>query len=430
MNKGRSTILVIDDSPENLLVLASALESEFDCRLASSGLQGLALAVQAPPDLILLDVMMPDVDGFETCRQIKAHPQLAAIPVIFLTALADMETEIAGLKLGAVDYITKPINTTLVRQRMLNILRLTQLTRELKASEERLRLVIDSTGDGVWDWNIASGDVVHNSSWFQMLGLTYTRKPHPVSVFKEILHPDDQPEVMRRIEDSLVSDTAYSSEHRIRKTDGHFIWVSDRGKVVERDDRGAPLRMLGVMANIHDRKLHEAEIHQLAFFDALTGLPNRRLLIERLGHAIVQNHRSKLWGTLMFLDMDRFKQLNDTHGHAMGDKLLVQVGSRVQSCLREQDTVARIGGDEFVVMLENLSESRETALEYAQLVGDKILAALNAPYLLDDLVYNSTPSIGLTLFAGKQDTVDIVIKRADDAMYDAKSAGRNNIKIR
>jgi len=429
MSSHRPHILAIDDNPENLVTLATALEADFDFQLAASGPRGLSLAIEAPPDLILLDVMMPDVDGFETCRQFKAHPRLNHIPIIFLTALSDLGTEISGLTLGAADYITKPINVQLVRQRMHNILRLTQLTRELKASEERLRLVMEATGDGIWDWSIPDGNIQHNEAWCRILGLDESYLSHPLATFIERIHPDDRASVSQAIDDSLAGLGPYTSEHRLRHEDGHYVWVADRGRIVEYRADGSPARMVGAVKDISERKHHEAEIQRLAFFDPLTELPNRRLLIDRLQQAIIRNQRNKTFGALMFIDMDRFKQLNDSHGHAMGDTLLIQVALRLQQCIREQDTVARLGGDEFVVMLEGLAPPSEGTLDNALLVGNKILDALNIPYPLGDISYPSTPSIGLSLFAGSGETVDTILHQADLAMYAAKTAGRNTLKI-
>lgn len=428
MNPKRPTILAIDDNPQNLVTLATSLEADFDFQLASSGLQGLALAEATPPDLILLDVMMPVVDGFETCRRLKVNPKLASIPIIFLTALSDLETEVSGLALGAADYITKPINVSLVRQRVRNLLQLTSLARELKSSEERLRLVMDATGEGIWDWQVQSGTIVHNAAWPLMLGLDETLLTHLVDDFINRIHPQDLPAVQQAIQSSLDG-ADYVSEHRLRFKDSHYIWVLDRGKVVERSADGTPLRMVGSMKNIDERKRSEAEIHRLAFYDALTSLPNRRLLIERLQLTITKKRRSQELGALMFLDMDRFKLLNDTHGHAMGDALLIQVANRLQACLRAGDTVARLGGDEFVVLLDELTAEPDVALQKALEVASKILGALNQPYQLGSLIYPSTPSIGVTLFSGLDVTMDDVLKRADSAMYAAKAAGRNTIRV-
>ena len=429
MTPKRPTILAIDDNPQNLVTLATSLEADFDFQLASSGLQGLALAEATPPDLILLDVMMPVVDGFETCRRFKANPKLDSIPIIFLTALSDLETELSGLALGAADYITKPINVGLVRQRVRNLLQLTRLARELKASEERLRLVMEATGEGLWDWQVPSGLIVHNVAWPLMLGLDESSLTHQVDDFINLIHPQDLPAVQQVIQRCLADGSDYESEHRLRFKDSHYIWVLDRGKVVERSTDGRPLRMVGSMKNIDERKRSEAEIHQLAFYDALTLLPNRRLLIERLQLTITKKRRSQALGALMFLDMDRFKLLNDTHGHAMGDALLIQVAARLQACLRAGDTVARLGGDEFVVLLDELAAEPDVALQKAQDVANKILGALNQPYQLGTLIYPSTSSIGVTLFSGLDVTIDDVLKRADSAMYAAKEAGRNTIRV-
>lgn len=427
--RSRPRLLAIDDTPENLIVLASALGSEYEFQLAGSGLEGIALAEKSPPDLILLDVMMPGIDGFETCARLKAIPELAEIPVIFITALTDMNSEIRGLSVGGVDYITKPIQVQLVRHRVANILKLTQLSRALRASEERLRLVMEATGEGVWDWQIARGDVEHNGMWCRMLGLNDSFLVHPVSVYFERVHPEDLPGVQENLQQAQAGDGHFLSEYRMRHEDGGYIWVADRGQVVERDARGQALRMVGSMRNIDERKRNEAEIQRLAYFDTLTDLANRRLLTDRLQHAILKNQRHHTLGAVMFLDMDQFKQLNDQHGHAMGDRLLIEVANRLRQCVRELDTVSRLGGDEFIVMLEDLVADPEAALDDATMVGRKILECLNEPYQLGELVYRSTPSIGLTLFRGKDDTVDSVLKRADLAMYQAKAAGRNTLRI-
>ena len=430
MALSKPKILAIDDTPENLMMLGAALSTDFDLQIAASGPEGLQMAAISLPDLILLDVMMPEVDGFETCRRFKADARLCEIPIMFVTALTNFDSELAGLNLGAVDYITKPFRIELVKQRIRNVLQLSEMTRELKLSEERLRFVMEATGEGVWDWDIPSGQVSHNHSWCSMLGFGDELLRHPVQVFSELIHPEDQAAAKESLEACLSGEKElYVAEFRLRHAQGHYTWVSDHGKVVARTAEQAPLRMVGSIKNIDERKRYEEEIERLAFYDVLTELPNRRLLIDRLQRALIKNTRSKEHGALMFLDMDRFKVLNDTHGHAMGDVLLIQVAKRLTQCVREGDTVVRLGGDEFVVLLDHLSVSEETAKKDALFVAKKILSALNQSYQLGDLNYHCTSSIGLTVFGTKDGNLDNVLQQADVAMYEAKAAGRNTIRF-
>jgi|GEM_PF-852708 len=186
---------------------------------------------------------------------------------------------------------------------------------------------------------------------------------------------------------------------------------------------------VATMHDISERKATEEKIRSLAFFDALTQLPNRRLLMDRLHQAQTSSARSKSFAGLMFIDLDRFKQLNDTHGHDKGDLLLQQVAQRLQGCVREADTVARLGGDEFVVLVESLSVDHGEAVGQLTRLGQKMLAALNEPYDLAGLVHGSTPSMGLTLFSGQAVSGEDLIKQADLAMYQSKAAGRNQLRL-
>jgi diguanylate cyclase (GGDEF)-like protein/PAS domain S-box-containing protein len=196
-----------------------------------------------------------------------------------------------------------------------------------------------------------------------------------------------------------------------------------------RDDQGAVTNYIGVLRDITQSKLAEDEIRNLAFFDHLTGLPNRRLLADRLKQVIATSTRSKKYGALLFLDLDNFKVLNDTQGHEVGDQLLKQVAQRLSLCIREGDTVARLGGDEFVVILDDLSQHAQEAAAQTEIVGEKVMGALNQPYQLGGIAHTSTPSIGITLFVDHDGTIDDLLKRADLAMYQAKAAGRNTLRF-
>jgi diguanylate cyclase (GGDEF)-like protein/PAS domain S-box-containing protein len=182
---------------------------------------------------------------------------------------------------------------------------------------------------------------------------------------------------------------------------------------------------VAAFSDTSERKEAEEQIRHLAFFDPLTMLPNRRLLLDRLQQSLAISARSRRHGAMLFIDLDQFKTLNDTMGHDMGDRLLQQVASRLAECVRDGDTVARLGGDEFVVMLENLSDSPEEAATQAKMVGENILDALNQPYLLVGHEHHSTPSIGVTLYSGQDASIEELLKRADLAMYQSKASGRN-----
>jgi len=420
-------IMVVDDTPLNLLVLMNILKEDYEVWIFESALMALPVLQEEAFDLILLDIMMPDMDGYTAFGKIREIPGHVHTPVIFVTASTDRTSEQYGLQMGAVDFIFKPIRADLVKLRIRNILHSLRVESELKASEERLQYVMAATGEGVWDWNIADNAVVHNVSWCRMLGLPDDCLVHPLEFFADLIHIEDFPAVQKALYDCLYGQGNYFSEHRLRHADGHYLWVADRGRLVQRDAQGNPARMVGSITNIDRRKQNEEEIHRLAFYDALTGLPNRRLFLDRLQQALHKTKRSGQCGALMFIDLDRFKELNDTHGHALGDALLVQVGGRLQDAVRRQDSVARFGGDEFVVLLENLADSTEQAMQKARGVGEKILKVLNQPYLLGELDYASTPSIGLAVFGRDCDSLDEVLAQADRAMYAAKKAGRNAI---
>ncbi len=210
--------------------------------------------------------------------------------------------------------------------------------------------------------------------------------------------------------------------------DGKSYWVAVSGTPIF-DNKGEFRGYRGIGRDISKRKQAEDETQRLAFYDTLTGLPNRRLLMDRLSHAQVTSARSRQYGGLLFIDLDNFKDLNDTLGHDVGDLLLEQVALRLVSCLREGDTAARFGGDEFVVMLEDLSENDADAARQAELVAEKILSRLNAPYELVGRQHSSSPSIGITLFSGALLGVDELLKRADVAMYQAKAGGRNTLRF-
>lgn len=300
----------------------------------------------------------------------------------------------------------------------------------LRNSNERIELALEGADLGLWDWHIPSNRMTFNSRWHEMLGLDPNHITPSIEVFHHLLHPDDQHEVLSTIEAQVNGElSSLDIEFRMRHHRGHWVWIDNHARVIERNPKGAPVRIIGTFMDITQRKATEEEIKHLAFYDALTGLPNRRLLLDRLGHAMTTSVRSQSHGALLFIDLDNFKNINDTHGHDEGDKLLMEVARRLCACVRASDTVARLGGDEFVIMLEGLNEDVDEAFNQIQAVGDKVLASLNIPYLLGNNAFHNTPSIGVTLFNGHQDSQEELLKRADMAMYQAKAAGRNCLRF-
>jgi diguanylate cyclase (GGDEF)-like protein/PAS domain S-box-containing protein len=242
----------------------------------------------------------------------------------------------------------------------------------------------------------------------------------------ELLHED--PVDFMKASRWVLEHGEWSGEAIERRKDGSALTVQAHWTLVQ-DEDGRPKSIFAIKTDFTQRKAAEQEIQYLAFYDPLTRLPNRQLLMDRLQHALATSARSRQKAALLFIDLDNFKTLNDTLGHAMGDLLLQQVALRLTHCVRESDTVARLGGDEFVVMLENLGTRHKEASEHVKAIGENILSSLNQPFRLEDCEHYSTPSIGVALINDQRDTVGEVLKRADLAMYQAKTAGRNTLRF-
>lgn len=226
----------------------------------------------------------------------------------------------------------------------------------------------------------------------------------------------------------LLENGTWSGEIWDRRKNGEIYpkWLTI---TAVKNEQGETCEYVGIFSDITARKQAEEEIRNLAFYDALTGLPNRRLLLDRFHLALSLSMRSHHCGALLFLDMDKFKTLNDTLGHDYGDLMLIEVGRRIQACVREVDTVARLGGDEFVALIEEVSANMQDASQKVALIAEKIRAVLAQPYMLKGHEFHSSPSIGVTLYRGSTVPVDVLMKQADMAMYQAKNAGRNAVRF-
>jgi diguanylate cyclase (GGDEF)-like protein/PAS domain S-box-containing protein len=308
--------------------------------------------------------------------------------------------------------------------KMLDVI--SQREQALKDSEFLWKFAIEGAGDGVWDVNIQTGEARYSKRWKEMLGYADNDLLPTINDWSTRIHIDDKLIVEDNLKAYLEDKTnSYTVEYRMRCKDESYKWVLSRGVLVSRSQDGQPLRMIGTHADISVRKAASEEINNLAFYDTLTRLPNRRLLVDRLQQAFIASSRHKQAGALLFLDLDHFKTLNDSLGHNMGDLLLQQVAERLKLLVREGDTVARIGGDEFVIILEDLSKEALEAGAEATLVANKILTSLEQVYQLDTHQYYNTVSIGITMINDHELEVEDLLRHADIAMYDAKKSGRN-----
>ncbi len=311
------------------------------------------------------------------------------------------------------------------------VLRLDAVAHEetLRASEEALRESQAIAALGSYILDISTGIWESTDVLDKLLGIdkTYIRS---VDGWGALIHPDDRMMMDNYFKNEVLKESKpFNKEYRVvRHNDQTVRWVHGLGKL-EFNAQGFPLKLRGTIQDITAGKLVEAEMRKLAFYDSLTLLPNRRLLMDRLHHAMISSGRIGRTGALLFIDLDNFKSLNDTLGHGIGDLLLKQVAQRLLSCVRDDDTVSRLGGDEFVVMLENLSAVLDEAAAQTEVIGEKILAAINMPYQLHMHEHRNTASIGVTLFAGNQQAVDELMKQADIAMYQSKKAGRNTLRF-
>nr|WP_315250841.1 EAL domain-containing protein [uncultured Duganella sp.] len=297
-------------------------------------------------------------------------------------------------------------------------------TEAQQAAAQKVEAALDGAKLGLWEWDMRAGVRTVDARGAAMLG--YGSEDQAVlNDWRQQIHADDVAAVDATLADYVAGNSQrYDIEYRIRHRDGRWVWLQSRGKVVERAADGTPLRMLGTRMDISDRKQAEASILHLAFYDGLTQLPNRRLLLDRLQHAVTKATRSAQHGAVLFIDLDNFKSLNDTLGHDMGDALLQVVAQRLQQVTRASDTVARLGGDEFVILLEDLGEDPDAATAGVALVAAKVLEALSNSYALDGHEVRTTPSIGVVLFGAGPHAIGDLLRHADMAMYEAKADGR------
>ena len=298
---------------------------------------------------------------------------------------------------------------------------------QMARAKERLDLALSGSRLALWDWDLRMNRVYFNESWSSIIGSEPRESTFTGDEVIDWNHPDDRGVFIAALGNATkgVSDD-FDCEFRVRNSAGEWIWIHSRGKVTQRDGSGKALRMTGTSNNVSKRKRAEERAEFLATRDALTGLPNRVLLHDRLEQSVFNAARHHTGFGFMFIDLDRFKTINDSLGHQVGDELLKRVATRLTACVRATDTVARLGGDEFAVILENLGNDDS---EGAQAVAEKMIAAMGAPMLIDNQHLSTSCSIGISLYPADGKDSAALMKNADVAMYYAKEKGRNNYQF-
>ncbi len=451
----RPRILIVDDVPENLHALMSVLRDEYAIAAATSGEKALELAQRMPrPDLILLDIRMPGMDGYSVLARLKSSPTTATIPVIFVTALSEAADEARGLTLGVADYITKPINPELLKMRVRTQLELMRYRRNpflfdtaapSNPAQQPCLLVVDDVPENVH----ALIEALKNDYRIQVacngpkaLEIIDGASP-PDLVLLDIVMPGmDGYEVCRRIKAHPVGNripvvfvsVVDATEEKVR---GFAIGAADYiTKPFDIDEVHARIRTHLELSRL--RRLLEDTVAQrtallemseekyqvLAHRDPLTGLPNRLLFIEVLAHSITQAERSQGQFALLFVDLDNFKTVNESLGHDLGDQLLVEAGNRLQSLLPDPDSIARIGGDEFNIVLTPRED-----MPSIDLLAQRMIDALAEPFVLDGHGVYVGASIGIAMYPADGADAGTLQSSADAALHQAKMQGRGILRF-
>jgi diguanylate cyclase (GGDEF)-like protein/PAS domain S-box-containing protein len=425
MSASPGRVLVVDDNENNRDILARRLRRHgYSVAVADSARDLLQRIRDEAIELVLLDIEMPGITGLDALVEIRQTYPAVRLPVIMVTARNESDDVVKGLELGANDYLTKPVDFPVALARVRTHLSYMRAEQALRASEERYALAARGANDGLWDWNLSDKTIYLSPRWKSMLGYLETEVgDHPEEWFDRI-HEADRQRVERAIAQHAGGETPhFEVEARMLHKDGVFRWMLTRGLMV-RDETGRPVRMAGSQTDITEGKVA----------DPMTGLPNRLLFLDRLSRLIAyrRRHPESLFAVL-FVDLDGFKLVNDSLGHAVGDKLLVAVANRLERSLRQSDTVsrldesftiARLGGDEFAIILNDLADQSG-----ASRVAGRLLEQLGQPFLIDDKELFTSMSVGIALSTLGHPQAEDYLRDADTAMYRAKAQGKGRYEV-
>jgi predicted signal transduction protein with EAL and GGDEF domain/FixJ family two-component response regulator len=435
------TVLLVDDDEVNLLLTAIALrERGFAITEAASGERALQMLADWSPDVIVLDAMMPGLDGFATCRELRGMPGFENIPVLMLTGLDDDASITRAYQAGATDFFVKSTQWSLLAGRLRYLLRASRTRLELERSKAKLARAQDLARMGSFDWRR------HDGFSLSLEGLrVFGHGPNAKLGFRQLLRMVPAAErrgLLRLLHEVLNHSSVLATDVPITLVDGRQRIIHVEAEP-EFNEHGQPIGYTGIVQDVTDRRIAEDKIRHLANFDALTNLPNRHQLIWRTQRALEHARRMEHNAALLLIDLDRFKVINDTLGHAAGDDLLMEVARRLRGCVRHADQVmegtleavgtrshrslegvGRLGGDEFVALLPEVVDERD-----AERVAQRMLEVMREPIFVGGQECFCTASIGIAMFPRDGTTVADLLRNSDVAMYSVKSGGRNSSSI-
>lgn len=401
-------ILIVDDIPENLKFLSDLLSAEdYKVRSVNSGKLALSSVAAKMPDLILLDIKMPEMDGFEVCRALKSNNETLSIPIIFLSAMDDIETKVEAFSIGAVDYVTKPFSDKEVLARVSTHLELENSRKKMKDYIDLIdKNILTSTSD-------LKGNITYVSEAFCKVS-GYTKEELMGKKHNLVKHPEMSQDIYKQMWEDISNGKVWRGEIKNRKKDGSVYWVDATISPVF-DSDGNLIEYTSIRHDITDKKI----IEELSITDQLTKLYNRLKIDESIENEIQRVKRYAHPLSVIILDIDYFKQVNDTYGHDIGDRTLKSIANIIQNCIRKIDIAGRWGGEEFIII------APETNTENAQNLAEKIRSKIESYNF--DTIGSKTASFGVASFLDNEDTSESLIKRADEALYDAKKYGRNKV---
>jgi len=424
-----TNILYMEDDAGLSLLLKKRLEHRgYSIDIAADGEEGLRMAGASQYDILLVDYNMPYRGGIDVIRALASNGKFT--PTIMVTGEGNEEVAVEALKLGAADYVVKDmemkylellpviIDQVLYKQQLINESR--RMEEAVRESEERYRKLVDLSPDGI-SIHVDGRFVFINPAGARTLGAAHPDQLVGIPTL-DVVHPDSRERVTSRIHQlgGNVNVAPWTEEQYIR-LDGSPIDVEVCG--VNFVYKGAPAIQM-IFKDITERKLVEQRLEYLALYDALTGLPNRMLFFDRTNQLLAFARRNTYILSLLYMDLDDFKHVNDTFGHEVGDLVLTEVSKRMTSSMRSSDTIARMGGDEFIGICARIASPADAAV-----IANKIIAALARPLRIRELELNISVSIGITLYPLDGDDVETLMKKADDAMYKVKKSGKGGFRF-